>query len=91
VAMEELVEARLALGKHEELVGDLRAQVERHPLRERLWSQLMRALYRCGRQAEALRAFSELRRRLGEELGIEPSPALQRLEEAMLLQNPNLD
>ncbi len=91
VAMEDLVEARLALGKHQELVADLRAQVERHPLREQLWSQLMRALYRCGRQAEALRAFAELRRRLGEELGIEPSSALQRLEEAMLRQNPDLE
>ena len=91
VATEELFEARLALGMHQSLVGDLRAHVDRHPLRERLWSQLMRALYRCGRQAEALRAFSELRRRLGEELGIEPSPALQRLEDEMLLQNPDLE
>ena len=91
VATEEVVEAKLALGRHAELVGELRRLVEDHPLRERLWGQLMRALYGCGRQAEALRAFSELRRRLGEELGIEPSAALQRLEEAMLVQNPELE
>lgn len=91
VATEELVDARLALGQHAELAGELRALVEEHPLRERLWSQLMRALYRCGRQAEALRAYSELRRRLGDELGIEPSPALKRLEGAMLAQRSDLE
>lgn len=91
VAIEELVEARLALGRHTELVGELRALIDQHPLRERLWRQLMQALYRCGRQAEALRAFSELRGHLGAELGIDPSPELQRLEEAMLLQKPELE
>ena len=91
VAIEELVEARLALGRHNELVSELRTLIDQHPLRERLWRQLMQALYRCGRQAEALRAFSELRRHLGAELGIDPSPELQRLEEAMLLQKPELE
>ena len=91
VATEELAEAGLALGRHREVVGELRSLVEEHPLRERLWGLLMRSLYRSGRQAEALRAFSDLRRRLGEELGIDPSPALQRLEEAMLVQRPELE
>ncbi|MDQ3641482.1 MAG: winged helix-turn-helix domain-containing protein, partial [Actinomycetota bacterium] len=91
VAIEELVEARLALGRQTELVAELRALIDQHPLRERLWRQLMQALYRCGRQAEALRAFSELRGHLGAELGIDPSPELQRLEEAMLLQKPELE
>lgn len=91
VAIEELVESRLALGSHVGLVGGLRALIDQHPLRERLWGQLMQALYRCGRQAEALRTFSELRGRLGEELGIEPSPELRRLEEAMILQKPELE
>lgn len=91
VAIEELIEARLALGRHSELVGELRTLIDQHPLRERLWRQLMQALYRCGRQAEALRAYSELRGLLGAELGIDPSPELQRLEGAMLLQKPELE
>ena len=85
------MEAQLALGRHSDVAGELRQLVDEHPLRERLWAQLMTALYRCGRQAEALRAFSELRRVLGDELGIEPSHELQRLEEAILLQKPELD
>jgi len=85
------MEAQLALGRHADVAGELRQLVDEHPLRERLWAQLMTALYRCGRQAEALRAFSELRRVLGAELGIEPSHELQRLEEAILLQKPELD
>ena len=91
VATEHLVEADLALGRHDELVGRLRSLVENHPLRERLWSQLVLALYRSGRQAEALRALAEVRRRLGEELGIEPGVGLRRLEEDVLLQRPHLD
>ena len=85
------MEAQLALGRHADVAGELRQLVDEHPLRERLWAQLMTALYRCGRQAEALRAFCELRRVLGDELGIEPSHELQRLEEAILLQKPELD
>ncbi|HEX2048848.1 MAG TPA: BTAD domain-containing putative transcriptional regulator [Acidimicrobiales bacterium] len=91
VAVEERVEAELALGRHATLVGPLRQLVGEHQLRERLWGQLMVALYRCGRQAEALRTYAELRHHLGEELGIDPSPALQRLEEAVLLQSSELD
>jgi DNA-binding SARP family transcriptional activator/tetratricopeptide (TPR) repeat protein len=91
VAHEERVEAGLALGRHGALVGPIRQLVDERPLRERRWAQLMVALYRCGRQAEALRAYAELRHHLGEELGIDPSPALQRLEEAVLLQAPELD
>ena len=91
VAEEELAEADLALGQHGELIGRLRGLVEEHPLRERLWGQLVVALYRCGRQAEALRALTDVRRRLAEQLGIEPGPALRRLEEDVLLQRAELD
>ena len=90
-AVSNLIEARLALGHHAEVSGELRQLVEEHPLREQLWGYLMLALYRCGRQADALRAFSELRVVLGEELGIDPNQELQRLEEAILLQKPELD
>ena len=91
MATEHLAEADLALGRHDELVGRLRTLVENHPLRERLWAQLVLALYRSDRQAEALRTLAEVRRRLGEELGIEPVVGLQRLEEDVLLQRPHLD
>lgn len=76
-ATEERIEADLACGRHTELVGELEALTRAHPLRERLWAQRMVALYRAGRQAEALRAYQELRRLLGEELGIEPSEAVR--------------
>ena len=71
-AVEDRVEADLALGRARELVGELRDLVARHPLRERLRGQLMLALYRSGRQAEALEAYQEFRRTLSEELGLEP-------------------
>lgn len=90
-ALEARIEADLALGAHAQLCGELAQLVVQHPLREQLWGHLMVALYRCGRQAEALRAFAQLRDTLGEQLGIVPSPALARLEEAMLLQRPELD
>jgi DNA-binding SARP family transcriptional activator/tetratricopeptide (TPR) repeat protein len=90
-AVEMLIEARLALGEHAALVPDLERLVAEHPLREGLWAQLMLALYRSDRQADALRTFGRLRRHLGEELGIEPSKELARLEEAILLQKPELD
>lgn len=90
-ATEAWVEAELALGHHAAVVGDVRRLAEAHPLRERLWGQLMVALYRSGRQAEALRAYGTLRTALSDELGIPPAPALQRLEEAVLLQKPELD
>ena len=90
-AIEEHVEAELGLGRHADVVGRVRQLVEAHPLRERLWGQLITALYRCGRQGEALRAFTEVRERLGEELGIEPGASLKSLEEGVLLQRPELD
>jgi DNA-binding SARP family transcriptional activator/tetratricopeptide (TPR) repeat protein len=91
VATEDRVEAELAMGAHQHLVGELEALVSAHPLRERLRAQVMLALYRSDRQAEALRAYQDLRRVLGEELGIEPSRELASLEEAMLLQRPELE
>jgi len=90
VALEERLEADLALGRHGELVGELEALVTAHPLRERLRGQLMLALYRSGRQAEALEAYQETRRVLVEELGIEPSPPLRELHTAILNQEPAL-
>ncbi|MFP5317055.1 MAG: ATP-binding protein [Acidimicrobiia bacterium] len=90
-AAETWVEAELTLGRHAAVVADVRSLADAHPLRERLWGQLMLALYRSGRQAEALRAYGALRASLSDELGIPPSPALQRLEEAVLLQKPELD
>ncbi len=91
LAIEELMEAKLALGHHAELVGKLRQLVVEQPLRERPWGQLMLALYRCGRQGEALRAYHDLREVLADELGIDPSPALQELEDRVLLQKPELE
>jgi DNA-binding SARP family transcriptional activator len=90
-ALEDLCELRLALGEHLGMVGQLETATSAHPLRERLTSYLMIALYRAGRQAEALRAYSRLRETLREELGIEPSPALRELEHAILDQEERLD
>ncbi len=78
------IEAELSLGEHERLVPELQGLVEAEPLREQLRGQLMLALYRCGRQAEALACYREGRRLLVEGLGIEPGPALQELERAIL-------
>lgn len=89
--VEDRFDADLALGRHHEAVGRLETLVGEHPLRERIWGQLMLALYRCGRQAEALRSFGRLRQVLAEQLGIDPSHDLVRLEEAILLQKPELD
>jgi DNA-binding SARP family transcriptional activator len=83
-AIEDRVEADLALGRSRELVGELRDLVARHPLRERLRGQLMLAFYRSARQAEALESYQAFRRRLAEELGLEPGPAVQQLERAIL-------
>jgi YVTN family beta-propeller protein len=90
-ALEERLEAELALGRHASLIGELEALSGKHPLRERLHGQLMLALYRCGRQAEALEVYRETRRHLLDEVGIDPSPALQRLEQAILRQDPALE
>ena len=90
-AAEDRIEADLALGRHADCIDELQAMVAAHPFRERLWGMLMLALYRAGRQADALRAFQEARRRLGEELGIEPGSELRTLEAAVLAQDPALD
>src|SRR6266540_3723847 len=89
-ALEEQFEAALALGEHSELVAWIRRTLEEHPFRERLWGQLMLALYRSGRQAEALEAFRQARGVLAEQLGIEPGPGLQRLQAAILAHDPSL-
>jgi class 3 adenylate cyclase/tetratricopeptide (TPR) repeat protein len=91
LALELRLDADLALGRHGELVGELRTLVAEHPLRERLRGQLMLALYRQGRQADALDVYRETRRALVEELGLEPSGALQELEAAILRHDPSLD
>ena len=89
--LEERIEADLAAGRHAALAGELEALVAEHPLRERLRGQQILALYRSGRQAEALAAYRDARRVLVEELGIEPGPQLRRLEQAILAQDPSLD
>jgi DNA-binding SARP family transcriptional activator len=89
-ALEERIEADLELERHAELVGELEGLVSAHPLRERLRGQLMLALYRSGRQAEALKAYHDARRALVDELGIEPSPALQQLHGSILRQESTL-
>ena len=91
VALEERIDADLATGRHAELIGDLEALVAEHPLRERLRGQLMLALYRSARQAEALHAYQVARRELSDELGLEPSGELKRLEQAILQQDPALE
>ena len=90
-ALEDLMDAELALGRHAALVGELEPLVSLHPWRERLRAQLMLALYRSGRQAEALQAYQETRRVLVEELGIEPSETLRLLERAVLTHDPSLE
>ena len=90
-AWEERIDADLALGRHAEVVGEIEALIARHPLRERLRGQRMLALYRSGRQAEALAAYQEARRVLSEELGLEPSGALRELERRILRQDAALE
>jgi len=89
-AIEERIEADLALGRHDLLVGELGSLVIDHPFRERLRRQLMLALYRAGRQADALAAYQAARQTLNDELGVEPSPALKELERAILQHDPAL-
>ena len=87
VVVENRVEADLALGRHEALVGELEALVAEHPTRERLRGQLMLALYRSGRQSEALESYQDARRTLDAELGLEPGPELRELEQEILNQD----
>jgi DNA-binding SARP family transcriptional activator/tetratricopeptide (TPR) repeat protein len=89
--LEDLIDAQLALGAGAELLDRLEALVSAHPFRERLRGQQMLALYRDGRQAEALEAYQETRRTLVDELGIEPGTALRELEQAILRQEPSLE
>ncbi len=91
VALERRIDADLALGRRAELVGELEALTRQHPYREALRAQLMLALYGSGRQAEALDVYRGTRRLLVDELGIDPGPAIQQLEQAILRQDPALD
>ena len=90
-ALEVLIEGKLALGAHSEAIARLEALIAGHPYRERARGQLMLALYRSGRQAEALAAYQDARRALVEELGIEPGRSLRELERAILRQDPGLE
>ena len=90
VAIESRAGADLGLGRHGEVAGELEALCREHPLRERLCELLILALYRSGRQAEALRAYAEIRDRLVGELGIDPGPALRELQARILAQDPSL-
>ncbi|MEV8097708.1 BTAD domain-containing putative transcriptional regulator [Kitasatospora sp. NPDC085879] len=90
-ALEDHVDARLALGRHADLVGELHGLVREHGLRERLWCQLILALYRCGRQHEALDAYQRLYGLLDEELGVSPGPAGRELHRRILRGDPALD
>lgn len=90
-SLERRIDADLALGRHSELVGDLEGLIAEHPLRERLRAQLMLALYRCGRQAEALDVYQKCRRVLLDELGLEPGQPLRDLEQEILRRDPKLD
>ena len=89
--LEMRIDADLAGGRHSQLAGELRALIDEHPLRERLRGQLMLALYRDGRQAEALSVYREARAVLIDDLGIEPNPTLQQLEQSILRQDPELE
>jgi hypothetical protein len=90
-AIEDRIEVELALGRHAELAAELEGLTAEHPLRERLCGHLMLALYRAGRQAEALNAYHRLREALGSELGLNPSAAIEALQRRILTQDPSLD
>jgi predicted ATPase/DNA-binding SARP family transcriptional activator len=89
--LEEQAEARLELGEHSRLAGELAELMARHPLRERLRAAQMLALYRAGRQTEALESYADLRTRLADELGLDPSPGLVALHRSVLEQDPALE
>jgi WD40 repeat protein/DNA-binding SARP family transcriptional activator len=90
-AAELAIDADLIAGRHQEVLGEIEGLLAKHPLRERLHAQRMLALYRCGRQAEALEAFRDARRLLVEEIGVEPGADLRRLHEAVLRHDPSLE
>ncbi|WP_328526691.1 BTAD domain-containing putative transcriptional regulator [Kribbella sp. NBC_00359] len=89
--LEDRIDADLRLGRHREVVGELESSVREHPYRETLWALLMVALYRCGRQADALAAYQEARTLLAAELGIELGPELREVEAAVLRHDPALN
>jgi class 3 adenylate cyclase len=89
--LEDRFDVELAAGRHGEIVGELEAMANEHPLRERVWGELLLALYRSGRQAEAVRAAAQLRARLRDELGLDPSAEIRDLELAILAQDARLD
>jgi len=91
LAIEDRIDASLALGGHAQAAAELEAMVVARPLRERRWGQLIVAAYRCGRQADALHAYRRCRAVLAEQLGLEPGPELRRLEAAVLAQDASLD
>jgi DNA-binding SARP family transcriptional activator/DNA-binding beta-propeller fold protein YncE len=90
-ALLDRIDCDLALGRHEQALVELKVLVREHPLRERLRAQQMLALYRADRQVEALEAYAEARRTLVDDLGVEPSEALQRLQQAILRHDPSLE
>src|SRR5204862_23579 len=90
-ALEARIDADLAVGDNAGLVGELETLITDHPFRERLRAQLMLALYRAGRQSDALAAYASARRTFVEDLGLEPSPELRDLESAILRQEQSLD
>jgi DNA-binding SARP family transcriptional activator/ABC-type oligopeptide transport system substrate-binding subunit len=90
-ALVQRLEADLAVGRHAEVVGELESLAAQYPFREVLWGQLMLALYRSGRQAEALLAFDRARRTLAEELGVDPGVPLKQLHQQIVQQDPSLD
>ena len=90
-ALMDRIDCELALGRHDEVIPELEGLVKKYPLRERLSAQLILALYRCGRQAEALDVYQEARRLLVGELGLEPGEQLQQLERAILVHDPALE
>ena len=89
--LEARIAADLALGQHASVIAELQRLVDEEPLREQLWAHLMLALYRSARQSDALAAYQQCRRRLDEEVGIEPHPSLRQLEAEILQQAPSLD
>ena len=88
--LEDGFNAELALGLHGQLIEELRTLTLEQPYRETFWEQLMLALYRAGRQADTLHAYSEVRTRLSDDLGIEPGPALKDIEQRVLARDPGL-
>jgi DNA-binding SARP family transcriptional activator/WD40 repeat protein len=90
VALGDRIDADLAMGRHAAVIGELEGLTYEHPLQERFRAQYMTALYRAGRQVEALRSYERFRRYLGEEMGLDPSPDLQRLEQQILINDEDL-